>query len=78
MRSARPADVSSGALRTEIKRCTPGHMKSKPLMTRLEPEVHDKVEEAACEEGRSLSNMIGRIVKEWATKRAAEGSRRAA
>lgn len=53
-------------------------MKSKPLMARLEPEVRDKVEEAACEEGRSLSNMIGRIVKEWAMKRATERSQQEA
>lgn len=43
----------------------------KPLMLRLPEELHEKIEAAASNEGRSLSNMTRRILERWVAEQQA-------
>jgi hypothetical protein len=44
-------------------------MTKAPTSIRLSPEVRDAIEKASIEEGRSVSNMIERIVRAWLQQR---------
>jgi predicted HicB family RNase H-like nuclease len=43
----------------------------KPLMLRLPEELHEKIEAAASNEGRSLANMTRRILERWVAEQQA-------
>jgi predicted HicB family RNase H-like nuclease len=51
---------------------------SETIKVHLTPELRRQVELTAEEEGRSLSNVVRRVVSQWAKQRAAERSQQQA
>jgi predicted HicB family RNase H-like nuclease len=45
------------------------HNLSEQVVLRVPPELRDRIETAAAQEGRSLANMARRILESWATDR---------